>query len=172
MQEVCYSYYVSRILLDLTSRSRVLRPKTGYVELFEIDFTPRCDNHTLPNDTPMHYWWKLMQEATREKPIAYRADTGEMLQRAGFVDIEHRCWQLPFSGSDRARPRVERAVGEWYKNLLLEEGISFDPVSMINGMSMGPLTRNLGMTRMDVDRLVADVLTCIERYDSSGYHVL
>lgn len=113
-----------------------------------------------------------MQDATRDKPIAYRADTGEMLQRAGFVDIEHRYWRLPFHGLDETRSKRERAVGEWYKNLLLEEGISFDPVSMINGLSMRPLTRNMGMSRMDVDRLVADVLFCIERYGRTSYHVL
>ncbi|KAM0719808.1 hypothetical protein Q7P37_003943 [Cladosporium fusiforme] len=151
---------------------RVLRPKTGRIELFEIDFTTYCDDNTLPNNSPIHVWWDLMQKATRDKPIAYRADTGEMLQCAGFVDIEHQYWKLPFHGNDRKRPNRERAVGEWYKNMLQEEGISFDPVSMINGLSMGPLTRNLGMSRSEVDRLVGDVLLCIEHRGTSAYHVL
>lgn len=162
----------AQISARLTRISRVLRPKTGRIELFEIDFTTRCDDHIMPNDAPIHYWWKLMQDATRDKPIAYRHDTGEMLQRAGFVDIEHHYWRLPFHGNDMSRPTSERAVGHWYKNLLVEEGIPFDPVSMINGLSMGPLTRNLGMSRMDVDRLVGDVLSCIERDGYSAYHVL
>lgn len=133
--------------------------------------TPRCDDGSLSPDAPIHQWWRLMQDATPEKPIAYQADTGGMLHRAGFVDIAHTEFRLPFS-STWSPDRREQAAGEWYRNLLLEQGDRFDSVAMFNGLSMGPLTRNLGWTKWQVDQLVADVLRCIDDDRVHAYHTL
>jgi hypothetical protein len=53
-----------------------------------------------------------------------------------------------------------------------EENTAFDPVSMINGLTMGPLTRNLGWSRAQVDNLVASVLDVIKDDNVHAFHVL
>jgi hypothetical protein len=155
---------------ELTTSTRHLRPKTGQFELFEIDLAPRCEDGTLPNNSILHYWWDLMQKATANKPIAC-PDAGKMLEQAGFVDIQEITFPLPFSSS-WVRGGRERAIGQWYKNLIHQEVKNFDPVSMINGLSMGPLTRNLGWTKAQVDDLVSGVLQCVENENIHTFHVL
>jgi hypothetical protein len=110
-----------------------------------------------------------MQQATANKPISC-PDIGQMLKRAGFVDVKELTFPLPFSGS-WVRGR-ERATGQWYKNLIHQEVKDFDPVSMISGLSMGPLTRNLGWSKAQVDNLVAKVLECVENDNIHTFHVL
>ena len=154
----------------LTKRSRHLRPKTGQFELFEIDLAPRCEDGTLPNNSILHYWWDVMQKATANKPIAC-PDAGQMLRQAGFVDVKETTFPLPFSSS-WVRGTRERATGQWYKNLIHQEVKNFDPVSMINGLTMGPLTRNLGWSKAQVDDLVARVLDCVENENIHTFHVL
>ncbi|GAB7322556.1 hypothetical protein MBLNU13_g03475t1 [Cladosporium sp. NU13] len=151
---------------------RYLRPKTGQVELFEIDLAPRCEDGTLSPDSPINKWWQLMQEATSNKPIAC-PDAKRMLEAAGFVDVVEHEYPLPFCDTwlDRRHKR-ERAVGSWYKVITNEENTAFDPVSMINGLTMGPLTRNLGWSRAQVDNLVADVLDVIKDDNIHAFHVL
>jgi hypothetical protein len=111
-----------------------------------------------------------MQKATASKPIAC-PDAGQMLKQAGFVDVEEITFPLPFSSS-WVRGTRERATGQWYKNLIHQEVKNFDPVSMINGLSMGPLTRNLGWSKAQVDDLVARVLECVENENIHTFHVL
>ncbi|KAM0694553.1 hypothetical protein Q7P36_004909 [Cladosporium allicinum] len=147
-----------------------LRPKTGQFELFEIDLAPRCEDGTLPNNSILHYWWDVMQKATANKPIAC-PDAGQMLRQAGFVDVKETTFPLPFSSS-WVRGTRERATGQWYKNLVHQEVKNFDPVSMINGLTMGPLTRNLGWSKAQVDDLVARVLDCVENENIHTFHVL
>jgi hypothetical protein len=113
-----------------------------------------------------------MQRATPNKPIAC-PDAKRLLEAAGFVDVKEREFALPFCDTwfDSRRKR-ERAVGSWYKVITNEENTAFDPVSMINGLTMGPLTRNLGWTRAEVDRLVANVLDVIKDDNNHVFHVL
>jgi hypothetical protein len=151
---------------------RYLRPKTGQIELFEIDLAPCCKDGTLPPNSALNQWWQLMQEATPDKPIAC-PDAKRLLELAGFVDVKEHEYRLPFSDSwlDTTRKR-ERAVGSWYKVITNEENTAFDPVSMINGLTMGPLTRNLNWSRAQVDHLVAGVLKDIKNDSIHAFHVL
>lgn len=157
---------------ELTSYARYLRPKTGQVELFEIDLAPRCEDGTLSPDSPINRWWHLMQEATPNKPIAC-PDAKRLLETAGFVDVVEHAYPLPFSTTWLdTRHKRERAAGSWYKVITNEENTAFDPVSMINGLTMGPLTRNLGWSRAQVDNLVASVLDVIKDDNVHAFHVL
>lgn len=159
-------------LYKLTLYFRYLRPKTGQVELFEIDLAPRCEDGTLSPDSPIQRWWQLIQQATPDKPIAC-PDAKRLLEAAGFVDVVEHEYPLPFCDTwlDRRHKR-ERAVGSWYKVITNEENTAFDPVSMINGLTMGPLTRNLGWSRAQVDNLVASVLDVIKDDNVHAFHVL
>lgn len=95
-----------------------------------------------------------------------------MLEAAGFVDVQERQIPLPFTAAWVRGTGRERAAAEWYRNLVSQERTSFDHVSMINGLSMGPLTRNLGWSKAQVDRLVSDVLQCVVNDNWHTFNVL
>lgn len=157
--------------MKLTS-CRYLRPRTGQIELFEIDLAPQCEDGTLARNSPIVQWWNLLQQATPDKPIAC-PDAGRMLEAAGFVDIVEQQYQLPFCRDwPQERKKRERAAGSFYKAIIDERDTGFEPVSMINGLTMGPLTRNLGFTRAQVDHLVADVLDVIKNDNIHVFNVL
>lgn len=115
-----------------------------------------------------------MQQATPDKPIRC-PDAGRLLEAAGYVDVVEQQYRLPFCTDwphqQRKRER-ERAAGSWYKAIINEQDTPFEPVSMINGLTMGPLTRNLGWTRAQVDDLVTDVLSVIKNENMHVYNVL
>jgi len=113
-----------------------------------------------------------MQEATPNKPIVC-PEAKQLLEAAGFVDVVEHVYPLPFCKDWLdARLRRERAAAEWYKVITNEENTAFDPVSMINGLTMGPLTRHLGWSRAQVDSLVASVLDVIKDENIHAFHVL
>ena len=146
---------------------RHLRPATGQFEQFEIDFTPRCQNGgPLP---ACEYWWQAVKRATANKSIAYREDTAELLHAAGFTDIEHREFPLPWT----AWMRSQRELAFWYRSLMCEDrGSGFQDPQFFSGLAMAPLTRNEGWTRAQVDTLIADVLSEVENPNHHAYHVL
>lgn len=157
---------------NLTISSRYLRPRTGQIELFEIDLQPRCEDGTLPDNSPINQWWRELQRATVNKPITC-PDATRILEAVGFVDVVEQQYLLPFCRDwPQERRKRDRAAGSFYKAIINEKDTPFEPVSMINGLTMGPLTRNLGWTRAQVDHLVADVLDVIKNDKIHVYHVL
>ena len=69
-----------------------MRPGAGFIEHIEIDWAPRVQhrNGSPAPPTELMEWWEKMQRASASRPIAYREDTGDLLERAGFVDIMHQ----------------------------------------------------------------------------------
>lgn len=118
------------------------------MEQVEIDFYPRCDDGTLPPNSALIRWGNLLSEASERayKPLAYNTQTRQMLEGQGFVDIAEQIIQIPFNSWPADQRQKE--VGRWY-NLGLLQGLE--------AMSLGPLTRMLNWSKIDVDRLVAEV---------------
>lgn len=76
---------------------RHLRPGYGFIQHIEIDYQPRCDDGTMSKDGWLSRWYGYLAQATEQanKPITYREDTREMLQRAGFTDITEQVIKAP-----------------------------------------------------------------------------
>ncbi|KAL9050345.1 MAG: hypothetical protein Q9162_006696 [Coniocarpon cinnabarinum] len=75
-----------------------LKPGVGYIEQIEVDLEPRCDDGTMP-EAPLKQWYEYLKDATSRvgRPIAYNHDTREMLERAGFVEIQESVFRAPFN---------------------------------------------------------------------------
>lgn len=137
--------------------SRHLKPNYGWMEHVEIDFTPRCDDGSLPRNAALLDWSHHLMSATKKayKPMAYNTDTREMLQYAGFVEVTEKVIRIPFNPWPSEPHRKE--IGRWF-NLGLCQGLE--------ALTLGPLTRVLGWSREAVEKLVAEVKReiCTEKY--------
>ncbi|KAH7389151.1 methyltransferase LaeA [Cadophora sp. MPI-SDFR-AT-0126] len=127
---------------------RHLKPNYGWLEHVEIDMEPRCDDGTLPANSSLVQWSRLILDATERayRPLAYNHETGPMLQRAGFVDIKEEVIKIPLNPWE-SDPH-QKDIGRWY-NLGLTQGLE--------ALTTAPLTRMSQWSKADVDRLIADV---------------
>lgn len=127
--------------------SRHLKPGYGWLEQVEIDFFPRCDDGSLPPNSQLVQWARLLIDASERayKPLAYNAHTRQMLEAQGFVEITEQIIKVPLN--PWPADLHQKDIGRWY-NLGLCQGIE--------AMSLGPLTRMSGWTKERVDRLVTD----------------
>jgi hypothetical protein len=119
-------------LSDAHRNDRHLKPGIGWIEQVEVDLQPRCDDGTLSRDSELVKWYGYVADATARahRPLAYRHDTRQMLQTAGFIDIREEIIRAPLNGwpSD---PH-QKQIGRWY-NLGLTDGLE--------ALSLAPLTR-------------------------------
>ena len=141
---------------------RHLKPRYGYVEQVEIDIRPRCDDGTLPENSPIIRWYNWLDDATGQcVPIRYQDQTCEMLRAQGFVDIEDTIIRLPINGwpSD---PHQQN-IGKWY-NLGLYEATE--------AMGLGPLTRVYHLSAENVRQYARDVKTAVCNKNTHVYHLL
>ncbi|CAG8949092.1 hypothetical protein HYFRA_00002221 [Hymenoscyphus fraxineus] len=127
---------------------QLLKPGIGHIELVELDMQPRCDDGTLPHDSPLIVWTRSLLQATEEysKPLAYNVNTGPQLQQQGFEDIKHEIKRVPLSPWD-TQDMQQREIGRWF-NLCLTE--SLEP------LTLAPMIRVRSWTRADVERLTQD----------------
>ncbi|KAF2868712.1 methyltransferase LaeA [Massariosphaeria phaeospora] len=109
-----------------------LRPGTGHIEHVEIDLQPRSDDKSLPDDSPLIKWYDYLQDATARvsRPIAYENNTRQLLQSAGFIDIQERVVRAPYNAWPNDSHQKE--IGRWY-NLGITEGLE--------ALSFAPFTR-------------------------------
>ncbi|KAK0336869.1 hypothetical protein LTR02_005313 [Friedmanniomyces endolithicus] len=140
----------------LRTASRYLKPCTGRIELVLLDWTPRSYT-TDPTDFPrsalrMRDWYDDLKTATSHLgfPIAYRADTGGLLQSAGFVDVCEEVIRIPLCKN--MGTQYEEEIAMWFR-----AGMSDPAAQAYQGMAMQPFTQVLGYTPERVCELVARI---------------
>ena len=111
-----------------------LRPGSGWIEHVEIDLEPRCDDHTLSPESYLVKWYNYLADATNRasRPIAYEHRTRQLLQAAGFIDIQETIIRAPYNSWPN--DPHQKDIGRWY-NLGLTEGLealSFAAFSRMN----------------------------------------
>src|SRR6187200_3186313 len=97
-------------------------PGSGWIEHVEIDLEPRCDDQTLSSDSALVKWYHYLADATARvsRPIAYNHSTRQMLQTAGFIDIQEIVIRAPYNSWPNDPQKKE--IGRWY-NLGIIEGL-------------------------------------------------
>ena len=125
-----------------------LTPGVGYVELVEIEWTPRSDDNTLPENSYFARWaselYKAMDKAGRDMRVD--PNTCNILRDQGFVDVQEKTFKLYHNPCRTGE--VDEQIGRWF-NLSLTHGLQ--------GMSMAPFTRYLGWTPGEVNKFVEKV---------------
>jgi len=129
---------------------RHLRPGSGCIEHVEIDLEPRCDDGSLPADSPLRKWYDYLADATARasRPIAYNHTTRQMLQAAGFIDIQEIVIRAPYNSWPNDPHQKE--IGRWY-NLGITEGL--------DALSFAPFTR---VNRWDLEQHVKPLISAVK----------
>ncbi|CAK3759998.1 S-adenosyl-L-methionine-dependent methyltransferase [Lecanosticta acicola] len=114
---------------------RCLRPGTGQIEHVEVDWTPRThESHYPAAAIDVHNWWYWMCQASSQsgKPMAYREDTEDLLEHAGFVDVAHKRIRVPLFVHSARKDQREWALAHGYQVAMgHEETESFTGLSML-----------------------------------------
>lgn len=128
-----------------------LKPGSGWIEHVEIDLEPRCDDGTLSPDSHLTQWYGYLADATArvDRPVAYDHRTRQLLQAAGFIDIQETIIRAPYN-SWPADPH-QRDIGRWY-NLGLTEGLE--------ALSAAPFTR---VNRWNMNEHVKPLVEAVRR---------
>ncbi|CAD6504383.1 BgTH12-06113 [Blumeria graminis f. sp. triticale] len=131
---------------------RHLKPGHGWLEHTEIDIFPRCDDGSLPANSALMQWTKLVLEATEEagRPLRYNTSTGSMLAHAGLVDIREQVIQVPLNPWP-TDPHLKE-IGRWY-NLGFSQGIqasALAPLTRVKGWSVGRVNNLCNEVRKEI----------------------
>jgi len=99
-------------------------------------------------------WYNYLKQATEQanKPIAYRHDTPQLLQAAGFVDIAEQVIQVPLCPTSRDDPRWSLSS---YHQLCYDECYGLEALSLAHfsrlwGWSLADILRLTGAARTEV----------------------
>lgn len=121
---------------ELTS-GRHLKPGQGWIEQVEVDLQPRCDDGTLPENSYLMQWYGYLADATARgaRPIAYQHNTRQMLQQAGFIDIQETLIRAPYT-TWPSDPH-QKEISKWYNMGITDglEALSLAPFTRINRWS-------------------------------------
>ncbi|KAH0538535.1 hypothetical protein FGG08_004868 [Glutinoglossum americanum] len=118
----------------------------GYLEVHEIDPMFYCDDGSLPEGSSARQWSVLFLEACaklgRAIPPTDSYKVG--MEAAGFVDVQERVYKRPSN--------------TWPKDPRLKEIGKFTYANHVEGLhafTIGPFTRALGWTPLEVEVLLA-----------------
>ena len=133
----------------------------GWFEQVEIDWTPRCDDGSLPPNSALERWAHELTGAMRQANRPINIDTAQTraaLADAGFVDFGEEVIRIAYNGwPDDPHDRL---VGKWF-SLGLYEGIQ--------GLSLAPLTRVKRWSPPQVEALLAQVKDEMRRRNHHVY---
>ena len=112
----------------------------------ELDPRFRCDDGSIPEDSSLAYWSKIICEAgdNYNRPLPHYYDHLKRFEKAGFVDIKQIFLKSPSN--------------PWPKDRLLKEVGKFQLLAHLEGLegvSLGLLTRGLGWKFEEVKILMA-----------------
>ncbi|KAL2184374.1 S-adenosyl-L-methionine-dependent methyltransferase [Thermothelomyces heterothallicus CBS 203.75] len=124
---------------------RHLKPYYGYFEQVEIDWTPRCDDGSLPRNGYLVQWATQLMDVMDSfgRPMRFNSNTiKQQLADAGFDDIKEEIIQLPVNGWPI--DAHGKTLGRWF-NLGIRQALQ--------PLSLAPLCRGLGRTPAEVQEL-------------------
>ena len=137
-----------------------LRPGDGWFESVEIDYQPRCNDNSLPQDAKLNQWYYYVSEAYHSigRKIAYDHEMKRPLEEAGFTEVTHVEYVLPLnSWVPEDQNRATHRAGNWYQIAMS----AFPPENHLFGleaMSLAPVTKVNNWPVDHVRRLCAEAM--------------
>ncbi|KAL0930719.1 TAM domain methyltransferase [Colletotrichum truncatum] len=120
----------------------------GYIEMQDMAFPLQCNDDTMKNDWKPLKWTNLLVEATDKlgRSVTVPSTFKQMLEAAGFVDVQERREIWPFN--------------PWPKDAKLRELGTWCQASALSGLeaaSLGPFTRVLDWSAVETNVFCAEV---------------
>jgi hypothetical protein len=135
----------------------------GWLELQDIDFPIKCDDGSIPEDSPLRVWSDLMLEAGDRSGFKLNTcgQAAEMMRAVGFVDIH----TIPFKWPINRWPKdpKHKQVGSWTE-------ANF--VVGVETMTLALFTRFMAWTKEDVVDFSASVIRDFRDVRKHGYFEL
>ncbi|EWZ29080.1 hypothetical protein FOZG_17192 [Fusarium oxysporum Fo47] len=122
-----------------------LKPGWGCMEQVEIDWTPQCDDDSLPTDSALSEWASKLLDAMDQygRPMRVNPEkTRRQLALAGFVDISETVIRACYN--PWPEDATEKEAARWF-NVGLSSGLT--------ALSCAPMVRMLGMSKEEVEGL-------------------
>ncbi|KAK0658353.1 Secondary metabolism regulator LAE1 [Lasiodiplodia hormozganensis] len=131
----------------LKQAHRHLRPG-GWVELHEMNYTPSCDDGSMPDDYQLAKLLSLIGQGLAAMGINLDGvhNIKSQLRDAGFVNVRERTFKLPF--------------GPWPKDRLLKKvGTYYQAIAMdgLQAIALRPLCKGLGWMPEEVEVFLTGV---------------
>lgn len=120
----------------------------GYVELQDVDVIMGSDDGTLTEDTTLHKWCKLLDEAATTFNRSFERTTNfkDMLKDIGFVDVVETRFKWPTNRWPKDKKFKE--LGAWNNE---------NAKSALEALTMAPFTRGLGWSREEVELFLVNL---------------
>ncbi|KAK4504081.1 hypothetical protein PRZ48_004996 [Zasmidium cellare] len=137
---------------------RCLRPGIGHLEHIEIDWAPRTTEPQFPAEArDLYNWWAWIRQASElaGKSLAYRDDTEDLLEEAGFRDVTHKRIRIPFVWEQA--DVQEKLLAHGYHTAMGHLG-----TQSFHGFSMLLFTRYLQWTPQQVQALCDNIVNIIQ----------
>ncbi|KAK2047407.1 methyltransferase domain-containing protein [Colletotrichum somersetense] len=133
----------------------------GYIELHDNMFPLQCQNGTMADDYAPYKWSNLLTEASIKagRPNNIAASFKQMLEGAGFVDVEEKRTIWPFNPWPKDRKLNE--IGKW---------VQASTLMGIEGISMAAFTRGLGWTVEETTVFCAEVRRETKKIGVQAYY--
>ncbi|KAK1674374.1 methyltransferase domain-containing protein [Colletotrichum godetiae] len=111
----------------------------GYLEMQDNVFCLLCTDGTMPEDSLIYKWSKLLVESTEQigQPLDDAPRFKKMLEDAGFEDVHERKEIWPI-GAWPAKVTKEHELGMWCQSITMES---------LEALSLALFTRVLGWSR-------------------------
>ncbi|KAK5075240.1 hypothetical protein LTR64_001445 [Lithohypha guttulata] len=146
----------------------------GWFEHVEIDWTPRCEDNTLPPGKLQDWWHLYVKEPYNVvgRPIEYNHNTGGLLAAAGFYippdGAGHMTFRIPMNGWSN-RTREEHVSGTWWETAMsFGEGHGHG----FEALSMAVLTRVQRWSADHARKLCEDAMTEASNPTIHAFNVL
>jgi hypothetical protein len=133
--------------------NRHLKPG-GWIELQEIHHFPQSPSTIpLPSDLPLVQFWDLVAQGLDNLGVDFKRtlSLSSMVRDCGYDNVTERVFHVP--------------IGTWPKNRTLKEcGLYWKTVLMegLSPIALGPLTRGLGWTQVQVEAFLVGVRQCMK----------
>ncbi|KFZ23082.1 hypothetical protein V502_02444 [Pseudogymnoascus sp. VKM F-4520 (FW-2644)] len=144
----------------LKNAYRHLKPG-GWIELQEIHHFPQSPSSIpLPADLPLVQFWDLIAQGLDNLGVDFKRtlSLASMVRDCGYANVTERVFHVP--------------IGTWPKNRTLKEcGLYWKTVLMegLSPIALGPLTRGLGWTQVQVEAFLVGVRQCMREGKDNAF---
>ncbi|WPG98752.1 S-adenosyl-L-methionine-dependent methyltransferase [Acrodontium crateriforme] len=126
----------------------------GWIEIIDMEAKAYSDDDTLPEDSPLVAWGKLIEEAFAKigKPFLKIEEYPRLLKEQGFENIQSHMIKRP--SNDWPKDPKMKEIGRVGENTLF---CCLNFLEGLEGFTMAPFTRVLGWKQEEVKSLIAKV---------------
>lgn len=105
----------------------------AWFEHVEVDWEPRCDDHTLLPGKLQDWWHRYVRDPYNVvgRSLTFNPRTAQLLEQKGFANVNHAAYRIPMHGWSSLH--TERVAGTWWEHAMASgegRGHGFEALSL------------------------------------------